>query len=130
MDHLNDAFHYKAVQYILPYSSKLDYLTWCYSMFDIHVKSELIFCEQVVQHMYIVANNTQHRRVRKQDTYDSVVFDIVNDVVNAIPEKYHNTSLVQEWKKYGRKHTQNSSTLCLPPPKPHAPIVPYGHFDN
>ena len=48
---------------------------------------------------------------------------MMNDVIKMLPKQYQNTTLVQEWKKDGCEHETTSSTLCLPPPKPHAPIV-------
>ena len=120
------AFHYKAVQHLLPYSPRFDNITWHYSHFNINIKCELMFRGRVVQHTYIIAKNTKHRPYTREGyIHNKLLFQMVNDVIKILPKQYQNTTLVQEWKKYGRRHERNSSTLCLPPPKPHAPIVPY-----
>ena len=125
-----NAFHHKAVQYILPYSTKYDNISWGYSVFDAHIKSELTFRGQVVMHTSIFMRNPKHRPYIKDYIRFFNILQMVNDVVNTLPVEFQNATLVQEWRKYGREHEQMSSTLCLPPPKPHAPIVPYGHFDK
>ena len=121
------AFHYKAVQHLLPYSTKFDHITWWYSHFDIDIKCELMFRGQVVLHTYIIAKNIKHRPYKRKGIDNNLLYQIVNDVIKTLPKQYQNTTLqlIQEWKKYGRQHERNSSTLCLPPPKPHAPVVPY-----
>ena len=124
-----NAFHYKVIQHILPYSARFDNITWWYSHFDIDIKCELMFRGQVVQHTNIMIKNTKHRKYKRKTINNKLILEMVNDVVKVLPKQYQNITLVQEWKKYGRKHEQNSSTLCLPPPKPHAPIVPYGHLE-
>ena len=60
-----NAFHYKAVQHILPYSTRFDNITWWYSHFDIDIKCELMFCGQVVLHSYIIAKNIKHRQYKR-----------------------------------------------------------------
>ena len=123
-----NAFHYKAVQHILPYSAKYDNITWWYSQLDIDIKCELMFRGQVALHTYVFTQNSKHRPYRKEHITNQVIIQKVNDVVKTIPKQYQNTTVIQEWKKYGLKHISNSSTLCLPPTSPHKPIVPYGHF--
>ena len=123
-----DAFHYKAVQHILPYSARFDDITWWYSHYDAHIKSELIFRGQVVKHTYIVTDNSIHRPYKKAPVNNTIIFEMVNDVVKMLPKQYQNMTLVKEWKKYGLRHEQTSSTICLPPLKPHEPIVPFRHF--
>ena len=125
-----NAFHYKVIQHILPYSARFDNITWWYSHFDIDIKCELMFRGQVVQHTNIMILNTKHREYKRQDIDSNLIIEMVNDVINIMPKQYHNTILVQEWKIYGLEHEGISSTLCLLPPKPHAPIVPYGHFND
>ena len=122
-----NAFHYKAVQHLLPYSTKFDHVTWWYSHFDIDIKCELMFRGQVVLHTYIITKNIKHRPYKRKAISKDLLFQMVNDVIKMLPKQYQNTTLqlIQRWKKYGEQHEKTSSTLCLPPPKPHAPIVPY-----
>ena len=121
-----NAFHYKAVQYLLPYSARFDNITWYYSHLYINIKCELMFRGQVVLHTYLFTKNTKHRPYkRKSYISHNLLLQIINDVIKMLPKQYQNTTLVEERKKHGRQHHKNSSTLCLPPPKPHAPIVPY-----
>ena len=119
------AFHYKAVQHLLPYSTRFDHITWWYSHFDIDIKCELMFRGQVVLHTSIISHNVKHRQYKRKAINNTLILQMVNDVIKMLPKQYQNITLVQEWKKYGHKHLGTSSTLCLPPPTPHAPIVPY-----
>ena len=121
-----NAFHYKAVQYLLPYSARFDNITWYYSHLHVNIKCELMFRGQVVQHTYIIAKNTKHRKYKRKGYTDkNNIVQMINDAIKMFPKQYQNTTLVKERKKHGRQHERNSSTLCLPPPKPHAPIVPF-----
>ena len=125
-----NAFHYKAVQHILPYSARFDNITWWYSQVDIDIKCELMFRGQVALHTYILAKNSKHRLYKRKYVGSQAIIQKVKDVMRTIPKQYQNTTLIQQWKKYGRQHESTSSTLCLPPPSPHKPIVPYGHLKN
>ncbi len=57
-----NAFHYQAVDYILPYSSKFDNVTWWASGIGMLIKCEVIFQGQVVLHTGLRADNTKHRQ--------------------------------------------------------------------
>ena len=125
-----NAFHYKAVQHILPYSARFDNITWWYSQVDIDIKCELMFRGQVALHTYILAKNSKHRPYKRKYVNNQVIIQKVKDIMRTIPKQYQNATLIQEWKKYGLIHTSNSSTLCLAPTSPYKPIVPYRHLRN
>ncbi len=127
IDPAYNAFHYQAVEYLLPYFNRFDADTWWASGVYITVKCEIMFRGQVVIHTILRAINTLHRPYPR-NAYDTA--SIVNEVVAELPKEYQESSLVMEWKRDGLKHQQISSTLCLPPPSPHMPIKPYAHFDG
>ncbi len=123
------AFHYQAVEYLLPYPEKFDAETWWASGLLVEVKSEIMFRGQVVIHTGLHANNSIHRPYPRRFKHGHNF--IINEVVAELPTKYQESSLALEWKRDGIiKHQRNSATLCLPPPLPHMPIKPYAHFNT
>ena len=125
-----NAFHYRAVEYILPYSSRFDATTWWYNQLYVAVKCEIIFRGQAVLHNTLHAINQLHRPYPRKDTIASNVLAAINEIEAKLPKEYRNTTLLLEWKRDRLKHERISSTLCLPPPLPHMPIKPYAHFGN
>ena len=125
-----NAFHYRAVEYILPYSGRFDATTWWYNQLYVAVKCEIIFRGQAVLHNTLHAINQLHRPYPRKDTIASNVLAAINEIEAKLPKEYWNTTLLLEWKRDGLKHERISSTMCLPPPPPHMPIKPYAHFRN
>ena len=125
-----NAFHYQAVEYILPYSGRFDTTTWWYNQLYVAVKCEIIFRGQAVLHNTLHAINPLHRPYPRKITIASDVLAAINEIEAELPKEYQNATLLLEWKRDGLKHEKISSTLCLPPPLPHMPIKPYAHFGN
>ena len=122
-----NAFHYKAVDYILPYSQKFDSISWWYPVVYAEIKTEITFQGHSVIHTRLLAINSMHRSYRRKAPVGNDLISIVNEVEAELPMKYQNASLLLEWKKdvKGVKHRESSSTICLPPPPPHMPIKPF-----
>ena len=122
------AFHYKSVEYLLPYPDRYDASTWWRSNMYVKIKCEILFRGQVVLPTTLHALNQLHRPYPRKMLDASELLSIINEVDAELPRTYQNTTLLQEWRRDRRYHELLSSTLCLPPPPPHMPIKPYAHF--
>ena len=120
-----NAFHHDAVHHVLPYSTRLDKISWWLSALCMETKCEVVFPGQVVLHTDIVAMTHKHRSYRKKVADARDLSLIFTEVETTVPEKYRNASILRELKKNGLRHEAVSPTYCLPPPYPHEPIVPY-----
>ena len=124
-----NAFHYKAVDYILPYSQKFDSISWWYPVVYAEIKTEIIFQGHSVIHTGLLAVNTKHRPYKRKPPVNRGLLNIIKRVEAELPIKYQNASLLLEWRKdavkENKRHSQVSSTICLPPPPPHMPIKPF-----
>ena len=54
------AFHYQSVNYILPYSSRFDAISWHYSQVYVNIKCEIMFRGQVLLYTDVCAVNPSH----------------------------------------------------------------------
>ena len=137
-DAIFNAFHYQAVEYILPYNSKFENESWCYSQIYAIIWSELLFRGQVLMYTDVAILNQLHRRShprpQRQDTHGysdgTITPIIVKDIGKKLPQNYRKMSLFLEWEKDGWRHRETSSTCCLPPLEPHQPIQPYAHINR
>ena len=120
-----NAFHREAVDYILPYSTRFDSLSWGFACLDVNMKIEITFAGQSVLHTRIDATNSQHRPYPRKWPSKKGWHALVAGVRGGLPKRYQNTSLLLEWEKDGLNHELRSHTVCLPPPIPHMPIQPY-----
>ena len=127
------AFHHRAVQHILPYTTKFDNICWWFSGWCTSIKSEVMFAGQTVVHTKLAALNHKHRPYpRNSFTVNGTHYwpEMMKEAVAHIPEKYHNVSLLLEWIKRGPRQSGQSSALCLPPPLPHMPIEPFAYLEQ
>ena len=125
-----NAFHYQAVEYILPYPLNFDNISWWFSQTYVRVKSKVIFPGQVVLHCGSFATNQMSRPYPRKYVTESDLQDIVEMVQADFPRIYQNASLLLEWKKYGLQHPNKSPVTCLPPPRPKKPIKPFAYIEN
>ena len=126
-----NAFHYKAVEHILPYSCTLDAISWTYAALYANIKIEVTFAGQSVLHTELLADNFVHRPYpRTSWPTDGDWLAIMHDVEADLPEKYRKARLFLEWKKDGLNHEHLSSALCLPPQPPRTPIKPFAYLDG
>ena len=124
-----NAFHYKAVDSILPYPTKFDNISWWFSGWYATIKSEIIFAGQTIAHTTIIATNLHHRQYPRKHPDGTDWIAIMKEIEDSLPEEYRNVSLFWDWKK-GYEHEQTSPALCLPPPPPHMPIKPFGYLEQ
>ena len=99
MDAIFNAFHYQAIDHLLPYTAKYDSVSWWYSQLYTIIKCNIVFNKEVVMDPRLRAQNPKHRKYPRkhltQDTYNNVVADIRSEV----PEKYRNSvePILQQW---------------------------------
>ena len=121
-----NAFHFKAVEHILPYLDRFDNISWYYSQLYNIVWCEIVFTGHVVMHRELIAFNKKHRSYPKRNTggWDAFIPTILKDLRERIPGNCRNSSLIWEWERgksvYGK---MRSSTYCLPPPLPNQPVT-------
>ena len=129
-----NAFHYKAVQHILPYTLKFDNICWWFSGWSVMIKSEVMFAGQVVVHTKLTALNHKHRPYPRQRSLTINGTDywpqIVKEASRSLPQMYQNVHLLLEWIEQGPRHTIQSTALCLPPLKPHMLIKPFSFLEQ
>ncbi len=131
-DAVYNAFHYRAINYLMPLPEKYDAKSWWYSQQAIMIRGEAIFPGQVVVHTSVVAANTKHRTSRKYvrvlEKYE-VEYALRSDIIKEIPEDYRNKSRLTSWLSTGRgKKSQYPPPICFPPLQPHRAIIPYKQF--
>ena len=124
-----NAFHYQAVDYILPYPLKFDHISWRHSQWYVIIKSKVIFPRQVVLHTGLLALNKDHHPYPRKPVSTQDLQNIVRIVQTDLPRKYQNTSMLLEWMEYGEQHEKKSPVTCLPPPPPHMSIKPFAYME-
>ena len=126
-----NAFHHRAVDHILPYPSQFDSVSWWWSGFYSKAICDIKFPGQTVVLTKINTRNFQHRKYPRKEGYDPNDWSgIMESIESRIPEKYHNSTLVQAWKEVGEKNELKSKGLCFPLPMPHMPIKPFLYLDS
>ena len=127
-----NAFHYQAVDYILPYPTTFDNISWCWSGFYAKIMCDLVFPGHTVVLGHVNMINPQHRPYprngspRKDEDWRS----IMAEVEARLPIEYHNSTLLKDWKRNGWKNEEKSISHCFSHPTPHMPLVPYSHLDS
>ena len=124
-----NAFHHEAVEHILPYTTRYDNVSWWWSGWYAGIRSEIKFPGQVVAPAKLLGINDKHRPYpRKSPTeWHSIVGEAGAD----LPEQYRNVPLYEEWRRQGPiGHFLKSTTLCLPPARPHMMIKPFAYLEQ
>ncbi len=125
-DEAFNAFHYQAVEYLLPHPERFDAETsWVGGLF-VTIKGEIMFRGQVVLHTVLRAINSLHRPYPRGRKYKPA--SVIHEVIAELPKTCQGSRLALEWMRDGFKHQRISATLCLPPPLPHMPIKPCAHL--
>ena len=123
------AFHYQAVEYVLPYWDQLDNVSWYYSQLHLFTWTEVVFRGQVLVHRQLMAYNPMHRPYPRLGNYSSVLPAIIKDIRERLPAKCQNASLLGQSERVGFEHLHTESpTYCLPPPPPKQAIIPFENF--
>jgi hypothetical protein len=123
-----NAFHYNAVEHILPYPTKYDNTSWWFSQQYIVIKSKVLFPRHSVTHTGMLAMNPKHRPYPRKHPNRSQLLDIISMVQADIPKLYRSSSLLLEWKLCGSKHETKSRLItCLAPASPRSSIGKIHH---
>ena len=99
IDGLFIAYHYQAIDYILPYIPKYDSVSWWYSQEYTNVRMNIRFNGQVVTDPRFRAPNPKHRDYQKRPPYQDAFDSFVADVRSEEPEKYRKSfePILQQW---------------------------------
>lgn len=127
-DAICNAFHYKAIEYILPYDSTFDQRTWWASQMSVIIRSEVLFRGQVVIHRDLYGKNPRHRSYPRGLNFTSqMIHHMTEGLEKLVPEDRAEcaNATIQQWRtKKLLDHGVNSSTLCIEPPPYHDTISP------
>jgi hypothetical protein len=126
-----NAFHYRAVDHILPYPTQFDNVSWWWSGFYSKIICDVMFPGQTVVLTKINARNSRHRKYPRKEGYDPNDWsDIMKSVESRLPEKHQNLKLLQAWKEVGELNELKSESHCFPLPTPHMTIRPFLYLEN
>ncbi|XP_064401539.1 uncharacterized protein LOC135347464 [Halichondria panicea] len=98
MDAIFNAFHYQAIDYILPYTTSFDSVGWWHSQVYLMIKCNILFNDEVVIDPRIKVINSRHRDYPRKEFFDDVN-QIVTDIRSETPEKYRKSvePILQQW---------------------------------
>ena len=126
-----NAFHYQAVDQILPYPTQFDKISWWSSGYYSKVKCDITFPSQTLRLIKIFIINPKHRPYPRKEPNSHHDWNIIMREVEAtLPEKYRSSELLKAWKRIGWKNEQESASHCFPLPKPHMPITPFSYLES
>ena len=126
-----NAFHYQAIDYILPYPTEFDKISWWYSGFHSKIRSDIMFPGQTLVHTKINIINPQHRPYPRRMPEDDHNWNIIIREIEApLPEKYRKSDLLKVWKRIGWINEDYSASNCFPLPTPHMPIRPFSYLKS
>ena len=127
-DAMVNAFHYKAIKYLLPYISEFDQQTWWASQMALIVRTEILFRGQLLLHRYIRVTGSQHRPYPRDLNFPPNMYSRFTQGLDAhfVPGCVAKCAqiMIDRWIKFGNANGWSSSTLCLPPPPPRDPVEP------
>ena len=126
-----NAFHYRAVDHILPYTTAFDRVSWWFSGWYAKIRCDIMFPGQTVMMTKILRSNLQHRNYPQVSPYTPQYWGMVmKEVESSVPQKYRNIPMLLAWKEGGQKHQEKTRSHCFPLPTPHMPIRPFGYLDT
>ena len=126
-----NAFHYQAVDHILPYPTQFDKISWWYSGWYSKVKCDVTFPGQTVMLSKVQIINPRHGPYPRRMPDDRHDWNqIMRAVEDRIPEKYRNSPLLKAWKERGYTNDENTATHCYSLPTPHMPIKPFSYLES
>ena len=95
-----NAFHYQAVDYILPYPTRFDTISWWWSGFYANVMCDLVFPGHTMMLSKVNTINPQHRPYPRKMPYDICDWRIIMTEVEArLPPKYQKIQTLQRLEK-------------------------------
>ena len=109
------AFHYKAIQYLLPYNAKYDRLNWWYSQHYLWLRAFFIFYDQVFLHTTVIGINPRHRPYPRAVLDQVVEESIKQDVIQAIRKEFPDKPelLARDMDRFA----DESRSYCRNPPQ-------------
>ena len=122
------AFHYQAVEHVLPYWSKLDNASWWFSSLNSYMWYDFCFHGQVVVHRQLMAFNPKHRPYPRKNFSSDLISLIADHIERRLSEQCKKVmaTLLQQHKEKGESYQKyDSPTYCLPPLKPNQTIIPF-----
>ena len=120
-DAMFSAFHYKAIDNILPYYDKFDNQSWWNSQRQLSQLAFIMYRTQVVFHTKLVVENPSHSNYPKQPIDDKIYKEITDDLIQAIRKRYPKCPelLNQRWQS--PKHM--ALKYCNKPSLPYPPFT-------
>ena len=130
-DAMFNAFHSRVIHHILPYPTKYDQISWCYSQMYVIIRSDVKFNGQVVSDTRLKVLNGQHRDYPRENNWNTFKF-VAEDVRKDIPEKYRNISepIIEEWMKGNPERRFAPGDFCCSwAPKPYR-VLSYTPYED
>ena len=120
-DGMFNAFHFQAIDHILPYPTHYDKKSWYYSQMYIIIKSDLKFHGHVVGDTQILTQNAEHHPYPQECNWNTFAA-VAEDVRNEVPKKYQKSSepILQRWTKNFFHMAAPGDIYCSRPLKPNA----------
>ena len=133
-DQILNAYHYKAIDHILPYPTLYDNMSWYVTGKRVMSVVELKFRGQGLLFTPVTVCNKQHRRYPKNIHPEGGVMNkiwrkFIEEIQLSAPTIYQNQSLFKTFKEGLWGYVENSPTYCMEV-IPHQPIVPFAHFNH
>ena len=131
-DALFNAFHYKAIQHILPYPTQYDKESWWASQLHVMCSLELKFRGQTLMFVPVTVNNAQHRGYpRGGHRFGAQALTFIEEIQKSAPAVYQNRTLFDKLKRslLIEYPTLEATTYCMNVSQ-HQPVVPYLHFES
>ena len=131
-DALFNAFHYKAIQHILPYPTQYDKESWWTSQLHVTCSVELKFRGQALMFVLVTVDNQQHRGYpRGAQRFGAQALTFIEEIQKSAPAVYQNRTLFEKLKSslLTEYRLLEASTYCMNVSR-HQPIVPYLHFES
>ena len=126
-DAIFNAFHYQAIDHILPYTTRFDSVSWWYSQAYLMIKCDILFTDEVVIDPRIRIINPKHRNYPRKMFYDDVN-QIVTDIRSETPEKYRKSvePILQQWLTNSKQKLLLRQQTC----KRDLFVHPYRPYEN
>ena len=130
-DAVFNAFHFKAIAYIFPYSTQYEYESWWVANKRIVSAVEVKFPGQALLFAPVTANNPKHRNYPRHVKGQSQKWrEIIEEIRQEAPPKLRNHALFKQFQTYPDIYTsQLSRTFCLNVTR-HQSIIPYRNFGS
>ena len=99
IDGLFSAYHYQAIDYILPYTPKYDSVSWSVAQLYATIRCNIRLNGQVVTDPRFRTPNKKHRKYKRKHINEDDSKNVVSDIRPEIPEKYRKSiePILQQW---------------------------------